>query len=169
MGEEPPRVELDAGELLELIGLLEAAAERLRSLASESLEWRPLMYQSREGEVKVGYWRRLPDAGDWIEVEVRPLYVDVERWEDHRPLRWLWRELKERVDGRLWVSEGRLRISLQPGDGEGEADRERRLETALRMAAWSLWALSRSLSSGEEGRSRHIENSREARQDEDLY
>ena len=169
MGEEPPKVELDAGELLELIGLLEAAAERLRSLASESLDWRPLTYRNRGGEVKVGYWRRLPNAGGWIEVEVRPLYVDVERWEDHRPLRWLWRELKERVDGRLWVSEGRLRISLQPGDGEGEADRERRLETALRMAAWSLWALRRPLPSGEDGRSRRIESSREEGRDEGLY
>jgi len=138
---EAPMVRIDAEELLELIGLLESVAEWLRELASESLHWRPLTYRNRGGEVKVGYWRRLPDAGDWIEVEVKPVGFKLERWEDHRPLRWLWRELKERVDGRLWASNGHLRISLQPGDGEGEDERKRRLGEALRMTAWSLHAL----------------------------
>jgi hypothetical protein len=147
---EAPQVELDVEELLELIGLLEVAAERLRELASEGLGWRPLIHRSRDGEHRVGYWRRLCDMGDgWITAEVKPEGVRITRWEDHRPLRWLWRELKRRVDGRIEVADGLLRIHLQPQDDEAEAERERRLEAALRMTAWSLWALRRPMGEAE--------------------
>jgi len=139
------RIKLNSEELQELIGLFENATERLRELASESLEWSPLSYQNRGAEVLVGYWRRLPDAEGWMEVEVKPIHYEVERWEDHRPLRWLWRKLKEHVEGRLWVSRGYLHITIQPDDDESLSVRRRRLEEALKMMAWALWALKRSL------------------------
>ena len=59
MDERPPMVEIDGEELLELIGLLEAATERLRELAIRGLAWRPLIHRFQGGEVKVGWWRRL--------------------------------------------------------------------------------------------------------------
>ncbi len=134
------KIEFDVEEFLELVGLMEAAIERLRELASESLEWRPLTHKG----VKVGEWRKLPSSGEgWLDIEIRPMDVEIERWEDHRLLWWLWKELKSRVDGRLEVRDGALHIHLQPGDDETDEERERRLEATLRMAAWALWALRR--------------------------